>query len=154
MDPSSWLERADELPRDLYLKAVKTAKEKYEQLEARYGRPAAVAIMAAGIAGTAVPLPGTTFVAVAPVVALAEIHRAVSRHISSPQDLVALPGQALESVHSLGRWLLDELGKAVAEPGDTANELESLVKEAEQQRGHHLTQEELRELLETHLPIK
>jgi hypothetical protein len=46
----------------------------YHNLEGRYGRPAAIAIVSAGIVGTAVPLPGTTVVAVAPLIAVAELH--------------------------------------------------------------------------------
>ena len=55
---------------------------RYHTLEGRYGRPTAIAILSAGIVGTAVPLPGTTLVAVAPLIALAELHH----------QLVAAPG--------------------------------------------------------------
>jgi hypothetical protein len=47
---------------------------RYHSLEGRYGRPTAIAILSAGIVGTAVPLPGTTVLAVAPLIALAELH--------------------------------------------------------------------------------
>ena len=47
---------------------------RYHSLEGRYGRPTAIAILSAGIVGTAVPLPGTTFAAMAPLIALAELH--------------------------------------------------------------------------------
>ena len=113
MIPSEWLERVDQLPGDLYRKAVETAREKYAELEARYGRPTALAVMAAGIAGTAVPLPGTTFVAVAPVVALAEVYRTLSQSESLPEGFAALQGQVADSIHTLGRRLVDELSKAV-----------------------------------------
>ena len=47
---------------------------RYHSLEGRYGRPTAIAILSAGIVGTAVPLPGTTVLAMAPLIALAELH--------------------------------------------------------------------------------
>ena len=55
---------------------------RYQSLEGRYGRPTALAILSAGIVGSAVPLPGTTLVAMAPLIALAELHH----------QLVAAPG--------------------------------------------------------------
>ena len=47
---------------------------RYNSLEGRYGRPTAIAILSAGIVGMAVPLPGTAVVAMAPLIALAELH--------------------------------------------------------------------------------
>src|SRR6516162_8286863 len=47
---------------------------RYHSLEGRYGRPTAIAILSAGIVGMAVPLPGTAVVAMAPLIALAELH--------------------------------------------------------------------------------
>jgi len=47
---------------------------KYKSAEARYGRPMALAILSAAIVGTAVPVPGATLVAVAPLIGLAELH--------------------------------------------------------------------------------
>jgi hypothetical protein len=55
---------------------------RYHSLEGRYGRPTAIAILSAGIVGTAVPLPGTTALAMAPLIAVAELHH----------QLVAAPG--------------------------------------------------------------
>jgi hypothetical protein len=53
----------------------------YQSLEGRYGRPTAIAIVSAGIVGTAVPLPGTTVLAVAPLIGLAELHhKLVGKH--------------------------------------------------------------------------
>jgi hypothetical protein len=46
----------------------------YRPLEERYGRPTAIAILSAAIVGSAVPAPGTTFLAMASVIALAELH--------------------------------------------------------------------------------
>lgn len=77
---------------------------RYHKLEGRYGRPTALAILSAGIVGTAVPLPGTTFVAVAPLIALAELHH----------QLVAEPGPGgapwVTKIHLAESEVLD-LGK-------------------------------------------
>ena len=45
---------------------------RYRSLEGRYGRPTAIAILSAGIVGSAMPLPGSTVLAMAPLIALAE----------------------------------------------------------------------------------
>jgi hypothetical protein len=47
----------------------------YQKLESRYGRATALAIMAAGIAGLPIPIPGTSFLAAAPIIAMAEVYR-------------------------------------------------------------------------------
>jgi hypothetical protein len=50
------------------------AVTRYRTLEERYGRHMAIAILSAGILGCAVPLPGTTVLAMAPLLAMAELH--------------------------------------------------------------------------------
>jgi hypothetical protein len=62
------------LPPAIWHRVSKAVRTKYELLEGRYGRTTAVAIVAAGVVGSAVPLPGTGIVAVAPVIGLAELH--------------------------------------------------------------------------------
>jgi hypothetical protein len=59
-------------------KVENVVSAKYHKLEQRYGRPMAVAIVSAGILGTAVPLPGTTIIAAAPLLGLAELHHRLS----------------------------------------------------------------------------
>jgi hypothetical protein len=63
------------VPTDVWHKVSGAVATRYQNLEGRYGRPTAIAILSAGIVGTAVPLPGTTVVAMAPLIALAELHR-------------------------------------------------------------------------------
>src|SRR6516165_6716178 len=70
------------VPPAVWHKVSGAVATRYNSLEGRYGRPTAIAILSAGIVGTAVPLPGTSLVAVAPLLALAELHH----------QLVAAPG--------------------------------------------------------------
>ena len=109
-------ELAASLPPAVWHKVSGAVTTRYRSLEGRYGRPTAIAILSAGIVGTAVPLPGTTVVAMAPLIALAELHR----------QLVAAPGPGgaawgakihlaeLEIVH-LGRQWMQDLADVVGE---------------------------------------
>jgi len=54
------------------------AQAKYAKLSARYGPKYAKAIIGAALAGIPVPIPGSSFITAAPVIALAEMHRWVS----------------------------------------------------------------------------
>ena len=65
------------VPPAVWHKVSGAVATRYSTLEERYGRPTAIAILSAGVVGTAVPLPGTTFLAMAPVIALAELHHRV-----------------------------------------------------------------------------
>ncbi len=71
----SWLDRAKELPGKAKDYIVAKVKAKYTQLESRYGKPMAIGIMAAGIVGTAMPIPGATIMASAPMIGVAEVYR-------------------------------------------------------------------------------
>jgi hypothetical protein len=62
------------VPPSLWHKVSGEVATRYHSLEGRYGRPTAVAIISAGIVGTAVPLPGTSILAAAPLIGLAELH--------------------------------------------------------------------------------
>jgi hypothetical protein len=105
-------ELAASLPPAVWHKVSGAVTTRYRSLEGRYGRPTAIAILSAGIVGTAVPLPGTTVVAMAPLIALAELHR----------QLVAAPGPGgaawgakihlaeLEIVHLGRQWMQDLAG--------------------------------------------
>jgi hypothetical protein len=65
---------AASVPPAVWQKVSGAVAARYHGLEGRYGRPTALAILSAGIVGTAVPLPGTTVLAMAPLIALAELH--------------------------------------------------------------------------------
>lgn len=62
------------VPPAVWNKVSAAVAKRYQHLEGRYGRATAIAILSAGVVGTAVPLPGTTFAAMAPLIALAELH--------------------------------------------------------------------------------
>lgn len=102
---AGWLARAKQLPRQVLDKAVAKVKEKYTQLENRYGRKYAVAIMGAGLAGVPVPMPGASLIMAAPVIAVAELHRrfSLSRH-----DEAAGPTLTPAQIEALGwRWIAE-----------------------------------------------
>jgi hypothetical protein len=89
---------------------------RYHSLEGRYGRSTAVAILSAGILGTAVPLPGTTVLAMAPLIALAELHH---RLVAAPGPGDAPWGAKIHLVESeilhLGRQWMQELAGVLKE---------------------------------------
>ena len=62
------------VPPAVWHKVSGAVTTRYHSLEERYGRPTAIAILSAGIVGSAVPLPGATVLAMAPLIALAELH--------------------------------------------------------------------------------
>ena len=74
-------------------KVVKQAREKvastYSKLEGRYGKGYARAIVAAGVAGLPVPLPGASVAMAAPLLAVAELHRRIR---GTPQPANLDPG--------------------------------------------------------------
>lgn len=73
-----WLVAARRLPSKVLNIAKRRVQDKYNKLEARYGRRYALAIIAAGVASLPVPAPGASLVAMAPLVGLAELHRRLS----------------------------------------------------------------------------
>jgi hypothetical protein len=74
----SWLEKAKEVPGKVMARAKAKVATVFGRFEKRYGRKTAIAIVAAGILGTAVPLPGTSFLAAAPIIGMAELYLRVS----------------------------------------------------------------------------
>jgi len=69
----TWASYASKIPAKVMQAAKVKVKGHYDRLEARYGRPTALAIIGAGIA--AFPLPGGTIIGPAPIVAVAELVR-------------------------------------------------------------------------------
>jgi hypothetical protein len=82
---------------------------RYRPLEERYGRPTAIAIVSAGIVGTAVPLPGASLVAVAPVIAAAELHHRLIAHGLDAVSLVHSIHLEESELIDLGRRWMDDL---------------------------------------------
>ena len=74
-----WAVRARALPRQLVTGALAPLKKGYDRLKKRYGPHYTKALLLVVFLAFFSPVPGTTLVAVAAVVAVAEVHRAVSR---------------------------------------------------------------------------
>jgi hypothetical protein len=105
------------VPPAVWHKVSGTVATHYHSLEGRYGRPTAIAIVSAGIVGTAVPLPGTTVVAVAPLIAVAELHhQLVAAGGPGGPHLVATIHLVESEVLHLGRqWMHDLAGVLMEE---------------------------------------
>jgi hypothetical protein len=100
------------VPHAVWHKVSRAVVERYGQLEERYGRPTAIAILSAGIAGSAVPVPGTTFVAMAPLIGLAELHHKLV--IESGAGTMAQAVYLAESeILHLGKQWVHELAAAL-----------------------------------------
>ena len=96
-----------ELPAAAYGKAKAKVVEHYRRFEARYGRKTAIAIVAAGVLGTAIPLPGTTLLAAAPVVGMAELYlRFMGGAGAAPAKAANL---SLQEIRKLGRKFVKDL---------------------------------------------
>jgi hypothetical protein len=67
---------AGHVPGELLARAREKVKATYAKLEGRYGTGYARAIVGAGLVGLPVPVPFSTALTAAPVIAAAEIHRA------------------------------------------------------------------------------
>ena len=100
------------VPPAVWHKVSGAVATRYHSLEGRYGRPTAIAILSAGIVGTAVPLPGTTVLATAPLIALAELHhQLVGQHDPGGASWGAKIHLAESEILDLGRqWMQDLAG--------------------------------------------
>jgi hypothetical protein len=103
---------AARVPPAVWLKVSGAVATRYRNLEARYGRPTALAILSAGIVGTAVPLPGTTVLAMAPLLAVAELHHQLH---AAPSPGGTPLGEKIhlaesEILHLGKRWMQDLAG--------------------------------------------
>jgi hypothetical protein len=105
------------VPTAVWHKISGAVAAQYRTLEERYGRPAALAILSAAIVGSAVPVPGTTFLAMAPLIALAELHRQlVAGPVPGDAASVVKIRLAESEIRQLGRqWMQDLAG--VWKPG-------------------------------------
>lgn len=98
------------LPAAAVSKARAKVASAYGKLSARYGTGYARLIVAAGVAALPVPLPGASFAAAAPVLAVAELHRRLARR-NRPAPADADP----QTVRAGSRWFLGRvLGRARA----------------------------------------
>jgi hypothetical protein len=89
---------------------------RYHSLEERYGRTTAIAILSAGVVGTAVPLPGTTILAMAPFLALAELHhQLVTEPGPNPAPWAAKIHLAKSEILDLGKQWMQDLADVLKE---------------------------------------
>lgn len=120
-----WLDRAKELPATVVKKAKDLASHHYTKLEERYGTGIAVGILAAGIVGTAIPLPGATILTTAPLIGLAEIYKKVR----SNKEAKSMKEPSDEELQELAKKLIKELleeWKGIEPKEDEQEYLESL----------------------------
>lgn len=73
-------------PRKAWARGVAWATKGYQQLKRRYGPRYTSAMLGAAFVGLFLPVPGSTLLCVAVVVAIAEVHRAISRSCTTPPD--------------------------------------------------------------------
>jgi hypothetical protein len=99
---------AVQVPHDLMAKARDKLKTTYGRLEHRYGRGYARAIVGAGLAGLPIPVPFSTALTAAPVIAAAEMHRALGKAggVEGVTHSVVL---TVEEIDALGRHFIQEL---------------------------------------------
>jgi hypothetical protein len=143
---SGILARAEEVPRHLVHRAVGKVKHTYGVLEQRYGPGYARAIVGAGLVGLPVPIPFSTALTAAPVLAAAEVHRALAdKHIL--QESVATVTLTAEHVQTLGKHWIEELLHVFALTADQPGDFEELLQKKESDLGRPLTDPERRELL-------
>jgi hypothetical protein len=104
------------VPPAVWHKVSGAVATRYHSLEGRYGRPTAVAIVSAGIVGTAVPLPGTTVLAMAPLIGLAELHyQLVGKHDPGGTSWGAEIHLAESEILHLGQHLMQDLAGILKE---------------------------------------
>jgi len=137
---------AEGVPRHLVHRAVGKVKDTYGVLVQRYGPGYARAIVGAGLVGLPIPVPFSTALTAAPVLAAAEVHRALAdKHIL--QGSVATVTLTAEHIQTLGRHWMEELLHAFAPTADQPGAFEDLIEKKESDLGRPLNEPERRELL-------
>jgi hypothetical protein len=81
---------AGALPRKVATALIAQVKKRYKELKNRYGPRYTKGMVAAALSTLFVPIPGISLLAVALVVAVAEIHRAISRNCEKKIPLTRL----------------------------------------------------------------
>jgi len=99
-------DKVADLPEKIYTAAKSKVQQTYGKLEKRYGKKFAVAIMAAGLVGFPIPVPGASLLTAAPVIAAAEIYRATSSSLSAEPEF---PNLTDEEIERLGKEFIAEL---------------------------------------------
>jgi hypothetical protein len=146
----SILAQVEGVPRHLVHGAVGKVKHTYGILAQRYGPGYARAIVGAGLVGLPLPIPFSTALTAAPILAAAEVHRALAdKHLL--QEGVATVALTAEQIQTLGKHWIEELLHVVASTTDQPGAFEDLIRKEEGDLGRPLTDPEQRELLATFL---
>jgi hypothetical protein len=138
--------RAEQVPRHLVHRAVCKVKHTYGTLVKRYGPGYARAIVGAGLVGLPLPIPCSSALTAAPVLAAAEVHRALADKHIVPAT-VATVSLTVEHIETLGKHWVQELLTVFTTVNEQPGEFETLVHKTENDLGRPLTQAEQRELL-------
>ena len=111
----TWAGFAKELPAKVATAAKNKVANTYAKLEARYGRKFAVAIIGAGLLGVPLPLPGSSFLTAAPVIAMAELHRAFTRDDSEMdvEEIISIGNELMKEL--LDDWIRNDLPSLITE---------------------------------------
>jgi NAD(P)H-nitrite reductase large subunit len=75
----NWVARAGRLPRNLFVGAIAQVKKRYAALKNRYGPRYTNAMLSTAFVAFILPIPGSSLAGVFLVVAIAEVHRTISR---------------------------------------------------------------------------
>lgn len=110
---------ARSLPAAAVAKVKAQVKAKYAKLEARYGPRYAKAIIGAALVGIPVPLPGASFAAAAPVLAVAELHRLVGSRVANAGD--GFPEMTEDEIREAADELVKELVREFSYPLSNAD---------------------------------
>lgn len=102
-----WLRYAAKLPKAALVKARNKVTGTYKKLEGRYGPKYAKAILGAGLLGVPLPLPGASFATAGPIIAMAELHRHITKLRPAPAMAMSMRTFAQE----LTPDEIDKLGK-------------------------------------------
>jgi hypothetical protein len=110
------------VPHGLLIKAREKVKATYAVLEHRYGPHYAKAILGAGLAGLPIPVPFSTAITAAPVLAAAEIHRDLV-HAGGVQGVIHGVELTAEEIAALGKHFIQEVLQGFALSGGGSSNL-------------------------------
>lgn len=147
---SGILARAENVPRHLVHRAVCKVKHTYGVLVQRYGPGYARAILGAGLLGLPLPIPFSSALTAAPVLAAAEVHRVLADTQILPTS-VATVTLTVEHIETLGKHWVQELVHVFSTAPEHPGEFETLVHKTESDLGRALTEPEQQELLAKYL---
>jgi hypothetical protein len=98
------------VPGAVWNKVSAEVAARYRTLEERYGRRTALATLSAGILASAVPVPGSTVLAMAPLVALVELHYRLAAEPAGAARAVKIHLAESEILHLGRQWVQDLTG--------------------------------------------